>query len=218
VIDLETLEGMPNSSAQGIWSYPTHDFCIVGTSFGGPGPSQATIWQTDGGMCLTVNNLNELVVNPNPLILRTATDCALESELHWLIVGTGTVDEVGRGGRPAGPHAYLLIQDSTTGVDELTLADQYPSCPAVEAIPSPFSVETLLSFELPTSGAARLSVHDILGRRIAILTEGTRGAGRYSLLWTGRDATGKPVPSGVYMVRLEFGEGTQTRKIVRVVP
>jgi hypothetical protein len=49
-----------------------------------------------------------------------------------------------------------------------------------------------------------------------VLTDETRGEGVHDVPWTGVDAAGKPVTSGVYFVRLETGTAVRSRKILVV--
>ena len=46
------------------------------------------------------------------------------------------------------------------------------------------------------------------------MVEGVREAGSHSVLWDGRDESGEPLPSGVYLYRLRAGEVVQARKII----
>jgi flagellar hook assembly protein FlgD len=62
-----------------------------------------------------------------------------------------------------------------------------------------------------------LSVYDVLGRRVAALAEGFREAGRHTISWTGTDDVGNLIPAGVYVLRLEYEGGIQTKKVVRAV-
>jgi len=50
--------------------------------------------------------------------------------------------------------------------------------------------------------AVRLTVYDLLGRTVACLAEGQRGAGVHTAVWNGRDEHGNDVSSGVYLYRL----------------
>ncbi len=51
--------------------------------------------------------------------------------------------------------------------------------------------------------AAKLSVYDASGARVADLADGWHPhAGDYSVLWDGKDNAGRPVGSGVYFYRL----------------
>lgn len=58
---------------------------------------------------------------------------------------------------------------------------------------------------LPSAGTARLSVFDARGRLLAAPLDGWRDAGESVLAWDARDARGRALPSGVYLLRLESG-------------
>ncbi|RPJ40787.1 MAG: T9SS C-terminal target domain-containing protein, partial [Candidatus Latescibacterota bacterium] len=79
--------------------------------------------------------------------------------------------------------------------------------------PNPFRVETRVRFAVPArEESARLAVYDIAGRRVRSLASG--GAGREAT-WDGRDESGRVVPSGIYLFRLEAGGEVLTRKVVK---
>jgi hypothetical protein len=77
--------------------------------------------------------------------------------------------------------------------------------------PDPAVVETSVAFTLPESGAARVEVLDVTGRRVALLAEGARPAGRYEIRWSPRRDGVQP---GMYFVRLVTDSGTVVRKLV----
>ncbi|UCD37303.1 MAG: T9SS type A sorting domain-containing protein [Fidelibacterota bacterium] len=78
--------------------------------------------------------------------------------------------------------------------------------------PNPFNPATTIRFNLPFATEARLVVYDLLGREIATLVQGQRPAGLQQVSWNGRDASGREVPSGVYISRLTM-PGGQARTI-----
>ena len=47
-----------------------------------------------------------------------------------------------------------------------------------------------------------LTIYDVTGRRVRILTRGSRKAGNYALRWDGLDDEGRRVASGVYLAQL----------------
>ena len=77
--------------------------------------------------------------------------------------------------------------------------------------PNPCNCRSTVSFALPAPSEALLAVFDIYGRELARLAEGSfpAGAHRYTF-----DGTG--LGSGIYFVRLQAGDFTQTRKVVLV--
>ncbi|HYE58762.1 MAG TPA: MnhB domain-containing protein, partial [Rhodothermales bacterium] len=62
---------------------------------------------------------------------------------------------------------------------------------------------------LPSPGDARLAVLDLLGREVALLTEGLLAAGTHTATW---NAAG--VPPGVYVARLTGSGQTRSRLLV----
>ena len=58
-----------------------------------------------------------------------------------------------------------------------------------------------------------LTIHDIYGRQVITLVDGSGNAGRHAVIWKGVNAAGMPVSSGIYFVKLEAGEYRQVRKL-----
>src|SRR5205085_2974653 len=81
--------------------------------------------------------------------------------------------------------------------------------------PNPTAGPLRIDFEMPRAGAVRILVADVAGRIICPLLEGSRPAGRTTLSWDGRDASGSRIPAGVYFVRMETSERVM-RRFVRV--
>jgi len=77
--------------------------------------------------------------------------------------------------------------------------------------PNPFNPVTVIPFDLPEDAHVRLSVYDILGRRVQTLVSGDLQAGRHT-----RNFDAARLSSGTYLVRLEAGSFTSTRKILLV--
>ena len=58
-----------------------------------------------------------------------------------------------------------------------------------------------------------LTVHDLRGGRVSTLVDAEMPAGEWTAEWDGLDSRGMPVPSGVYLARLEVPTGVQTVKM-----
>ncbi len=63
--------------------------------------------------------------------------------------------------------------------------------------PNPFNPATVFTYRVGESGRVRLGIYDLLGREVAVLFDGTREAGTFTVRW---DA--KEFASGVYFARL----------------
>jgi hypothetical protein len=85
--------------------------------------------------------------------------------------------------------------------------------------PNPFNPQTTISFDLSGTNDAgvvpvRLEIFDIRGRHLVTLFNGELEAGHHQFSWDGRDDSGHTVPSGVYIYRLDTGNGSSARKMV----
>jgi len=81
--------------------------------------------------------------------------------------------------------------------------------------PNPFNPQTTIAFTLPSSGAVELSVYNLAGQLIRRLIAGEQiTAGEHERQWDGRDESGNPAATGVYLYRLSAGEQTTARKMV----
>jgi expansin (peptidoglycan-binding protein) len=113
------------------------------------------------------------------------------------------------GGTVSG-HAQFPLCDNATAVQEQVSGGGVPAVFEMEQnYPNPFNPSTVVSWQLSGVSAVKLSIHDLLGREIAVLVEGEQSPGRYSVQW---NATG--LPGGVYFAHLRAGNLFSTRKMV----
>lgn len=77
--------------------------------------------------------------------------------------------------------------------------------------PNPTAGQATLEYTLPKAKDVRLAVYDVLGRRVAVLEDGRKEAGRHrARLEAGR------LSSGVYFFRLQAEGRTRTKKLTVV--
>lgn len=82
--------------------------------------------------------------------------------------------------------------------------------------PNPFNPSTVLRLDLPERGPVTLVIHDLLGRRVAVLADGILEAGEHRLVWYGTNREGRPVASGMYVAQAAGAHGTRTQKLLLV--
>ncbi|MDP8267868.1 MAG: FlgD immunoglobulin-like domain containing protein [Candidatus Tenebribacter davisii] len=68
--------------------------------------------------------------------------------------------------------------------------------------PNPFNPETNIVFNLPEEGRVQLDIYNIRGQKIRSLLKDQITSGQHSIVWNGKDDSGKKVSSGVYLYRL----------------
>jgi hypothetical protein len=94
--------------------------------------------------------------------------------------------------------AELELQKYRTPDPTAVLPAEYALHPAY---PNPFNPKTTLRYDLPENSRVRLTIYDLMGREVVVLEQGFRPAGIYRVVWRGRDRSGRPVASGVYLYR-----------------
>ena len=89
---------------------------------------------------------------------------------------------------------------------------------ALRVGPSPSGSAVVIVLENPMGHAvgARVTVHDVGGRRVATLLDGPAAPGLTTLIWGGRDPEGRAAASGIYQVRAEIAGTVHLRRIARV--
>ena len=81
--------------------------------------------------------------------------------------------------------------------------------------PNPFNPSTTIQFGVPRNADVALVIYNVLGQRIRTLVDHEqRSAGRYSVVWDGRDDGGSSVGSGMYFYRLETGQVALVKKML----
>lgn len=94
------------------------------------------------------------------------------------------------------------------------IADLAPAT-AIDGIsPNPFNPRTTVAYRVERQGPVSVTVHDLRGRMVKTLVDGTRPAGTSSVTWDGADRSGRAMPSGVYLVRLQTPGGVDTGKMI----
>jgi hypothetical protein len=84
--------------------------------------------------------------------------------------------------------------------DRLVLFQNYPN---------PFNARTTIRFVLPEAQDVELTVYDLLGRRVEVLSDEYMEAGAHTVTWNASD-----VSSGVYFYRLETKNATKSIKML----
>jgi flagellar hook assembly protein FlgD len=85
--------------------------------------------------------------------------------------------------------------------------------------PNPVETAARIGFTLPGALAparATIEVFDAQGRLRSTIHDAPLGSGAHALDWTAVDGAGRPLPSGVYAMRLTVGSWTTTQRVTVV--
>ena len=93
----------------------------------------------------------------------------------------------------------------------LAVGDQPRTQLSLAALPNPSRGDrVLISFVMPVSGDAELSLFDIAGRRVWRQTMNALPPGDHEVAWNGRNSSGQRVQPGVYLVKFACPTGVRT--------
>lgn len=109
-----------------------------------------------------------------------------------------------------GPYAPVGVREEAQRLLNCRLDFGLQQC-----CPNPFGRRTRISYSLPQESDVALRIYNSAGRVVTTLSNGRQRPGRYEVSW---DVSGVPtarLPCGTYFCRLEAGEFTATRKMVK---
>ncbi len=113
---------------------------------------------------------------------------------------TGQTIEIGfRADAASTSWSYLYIDDVSISS---SLTDVGQECRPIDYVleqnyPNPFNPETEVKFSVPEWSSVNIVVYDVLGKKIADITEGKYSAGNYSLKWNADSFS-----SGIYFLTM----------------
>jgi len=112
-------------------------------------------------------------------------------------------------GTDMGAYEWILI----SGVDQGTAPT---AVSRLTAVPNPFNPRTTVSFDLARAGRVQLDFHDLAGRRVRRLLAADLPAGPHSVVWDGRDDSGRGLASAVYFMRLTMPGRTESGRVLLI--
>ena len=89
--------------------------------------------------------------------------------------------------------------------NEYTLHQNYPN---------PFNPSTTLRYALPKQSEIKITIYDMIGRKVRTLVNSSQNAGYRSVIWDATDDNGKPVSAGIYLYQIQADEYINTKKMV----
>lgn len=80
--------------------------------------------------------------------------------------------------------------------------------------PNPFNPSTHISFTVPKAGAVKVRIYDVMGNFVNEVFSQNVQKGAYTATWSGDNASGVKVASGVYFYKLEASDYTISKKML----
>ena len=80
--------------------------------------------------------------------------------------------------------------------------------------PNPFNSATLITYHLSNPGPVQLVIYNVLGQPVRTLVDQSQAAGTYQIRWDVLDQRGVSLSTGIYIARLSYPGGMQTRRLL----
>ncbi len=138
--------------------------------------------------------------------------------IDLLAYGPQTAD-VSQGRLPDGGNQWEFFPVPTPGAPNIPTAAPNHGLGALllrGVTPNPGDGPMAVRLALPRSGPLAVDIHDLRGRRVRRLHRGELAAGEQQLVWDRRDARGRLVAAGVYLLRVQMGTDVVTAKLAVV--
>jgi aminopeptidase N len=99
----------------------------------------------------------------------------------------------------------LMLSPKILSVAGEITADKY----GLSVYPNPFNPYTTIRYSLPEAQFVALSIFDLLGREVAVLSQGYQSAGEHTVQWNAARQS-----SGIYLCKIRSGQWYETRKVM----
>lgn len=113
------------------------------------------------------------------------------------------------------PHFGHLMEEAEWTP---TLAARHAHAPSrsrlYQSYPNPVNATATVGFDVLEPMQVRLTVYDLLGQEVAVLTDEFREIGYHTVIWDGRSAGGERVSTGVYLTRLQAGGEVHSQRLL----
>jgi hypothetical protein len=128
---------------------------------------------------------------------------------HW--TGDGVYDVL-IGGSDGFVHLYQGTHSSSSAGDGEDLLTRFRHL--LPVFPNPSIQEATIPMALAQRGHVRVTVHDVAGRLVALLSDRVLDTGVHRVRWNGRDDAGRGASTGVYLVRAEGQGWTESSRLL----
>ncbi|MGH7455049.1 MAG: DUF7594 domain-containing protein, partial [bacterium] len=79
--------------------------------------------------------------------------------------------------------------------------------------PNPFNIQTIIEYALPVQAKVHLVIYNLVGQQVRTLVDEIQPAGYKRAYWDGYDQYGHEAGTGIYLIRLQAGQQSFTRRI-----
>jgi hypothetical protein len=105
---------------------------------------------------------------------------------------------------------------TTTSVTNHTNENGPRACSILRNFPNPFNPDTLIFLSVSKPVEVKISICDMLGRRVKTFMKRQYAPGMHEIEWDGTDDQFRSAASGIYLFVLSDGSRTLSRKMIKL--
>lgn len=120
-----------------------------------------------------------------------------------------------------GSTTSILIQDiqkltfsGITAIGNQRLATVIKTFALLQNYPNPFNPTTTIEYQLPKTGNVEIKIFNAIGQLVKVFENIKQCTGTHAVVWDGRNNSGQPVASGLYIYQVAFGSSVLAKKML----
>jgi len=143
---------------------------------------------------------------------------SINNGISWIKISDGLTDSIINDLHIGGAYLYAAVEGAgiwRRPLSEITSSVKPKGRNISKAVsldnsfPNPCGVGTTINFSIPNSSRPKLTVHDVLGKEVALLLDEELEQGSYSIYFETIN-----LPDGVYFYILQVGETVLTKQLL----
>lgn len=111
-------------------------------------------------------------------------------------------------------YEFEIYADQSTGLPNKPTQETVDRLQLFPLYPNPFNGQTMIRYAIDQPGAVHIKIFNTLGQQVQSFTELPATSGQFRLLWNGKDAAGRVLPSGVYWLMAQAGNLSRSQKAI----
>jgi flagellar hook assembly protein FlgD len=117
---------------------------------------------------------------------------------------------------PVSEIKKLTFSDISSAVGNVQINTVIKTFKLLQNYPNPFNPSTTIEYQIPSEGDVEVKIFSVDGQLVKIFQNSHNSQGSYNVLWDGKNNTGQPVASGLYIYRVAFKNSVLAKKMLFV--
>ena len=127
-------------------------------------------------------------------------------------------DEYGMIEKSFSPNSMVHVENVEFNLGALSSDEENLGFPTAFSVnqnfPNPFNPVTTFEYSIPENMVVKVTIYDNMGRLVNNLFNASQKAGTNRIQWNATDNMNQPVPTGMYIYRIQAGNQVETNKMI----